>query len=399
MKLVFLSNYYNHHQAPCCEAWNRLTEGHLTFVATQPLSEERKQLGWGTEQPPPYLFAYDENNPQELTARIQDAEVVLLGNAPMALVQSRLEAGKLTFQYSERLFKHGCKRWKLPIQRMKYRKRYAKAKSMYLLSAGAYAAGDYHRLGVYRKKSYQWGYFPPVVEHDLPRLMDNKETTRLLWCGRLLDWKHPEQAVEVARRLRAEGREFRLDIIGTGPMEQELTAMIAKEHLSDVVQLLGAMPPEQVRRHMEQAGIYLFTSDFGEGWGAVVNEAMNSGCTLVASHAAGAVPCLVRHGHNGLIYESGQVDGLYRKVRWLLDHPDAQRRLGQNAYVTVTELWNADVAAQRLLALAQSVEKTGVCDLYTQGPCSPTVDLPNNWFEENGPADLQGLAACPDWMP
>jgi hypothetical protein len=37
------------------------------------------------------------------------------------------------------------------------------------------------------------------------------------------------------------------------------------------------MPPEEVRVHMEQSNIYLFTSDFGEGWGAVLNEAMNSG--------------------------------------------------------------------------------------------------------------------------
>lgn len=397
MELVFLSNYYNHHQAPCCEAWHRLTGGKLTFVATQPLSEERKQLGWGTELPPPFLHTLTEENREEWTGKIQDADVVLLGDAPLDLVQSRPVAGKRTFQYSERLYKHGCKRWKLPIQRLKYRKRYGKAKSMYLLSAGAYAAGDYHRLGVYRGKSYRWGYFPPVADYDLPRLMEGKQTAHLLWCGRLLDWKHPEQAVEVARRLRAEGRDFRLDIIGTGPMEAELAAMIAKENLSDAVHLLGAMAPEQVRAHMEQAGIYLFTSGFGEGWGAVVNEAMNSGCALVASHAAGAVPCLVEHGKNGLIYESGQVDGLYRKVCWLLDHPMEQRRLGEQAYRTIVELWNAEVAAKRLLELARSVETTGKCDLFSEGPCSPTVDLPNNWFKEKGDADLQGLAVCTDW--
>ena len=37
--------------------------------------------------------------------------------------------------------------------------------------------------------------------------------------------------------------------------------------------MLGSMTPEQVREHMEESILFLFTSDFGEGWGAVLNEA------------------------------------------------------------------------------------------------------------------------------
>ena len=36
-----------------------------------------------------------------------------------------------------------------------------------------------------------------------------------------------------------------------------------------------------------------------EGWGAVVNEAMNSGCAVVADHMIGAAPWLIRQGENG----------------------------------------------------------------------------------------------------
>ena len=83
--------------------------------------------------------------------------------------------------------------------------------------------------------------------------------------------------------------------------------------------MLGAMPPEEVRRHMEKADIYLFTSDFNEGWGAVLNESMNSGCAVVASHAIGSVPFLIKNGENGLIYENGNQLDLEKQVLRLLE--------------------------------------------------------------------------------
>ena len=49
---------------------------------------------------------------------------------------------------------------------------------------------------------------------------------------------------------------------------------------------------------MEKSEIFLFTSDKGEGWGAVLNESMNSACAVVASHAIGSVPFLLKDGEN-----------------------------------------------------------------------------------------------------
>jgi glycosyltransferase involved in cell wall biosynthesis len=142
------------------------------------------------------------------------------------------------------------------------------------------------------------------------------------------------------------------------------------------------MGPAEVRGHMEKAGVYLVTSDFNEGWGAVLNESMNSGCAVVASHAAGAVPFLMKHGENGLVYENGNAEDLYRKVKAVLLDPERQRELGRNAYRTVTELWNANTAAERFMIFAQEIEEKGYCDLFDDGPCSPAPIIKNNWFKE-----------------
>ena len=377
MKLTFLSNYYTHHQKPVCEEWDRLTGGNFTFVPTEAFSEERKNMGWASEEPP-FLRPYGE----QTAAEIENADAVIFGSAPLDLVRDRLEKGKTVFKCSERIFKKGYEPLKWLPRLYTYHRAYGKYKNLYLLSASAYVTADFAMHGVFRGKSYRWGYFPETKLYDTEKLLSEKDPARILWCGRFLDLKHPEAALAAAERLKADGISFGMDFIGTGDLQEDLMRKTEALGLTDRVRFLGAMSPEQVRAHMEKAGIYLFTSDFNEGWGAVLNESMNSACAVVASHATGATPFLLRHGENGLIYESGNTDDLYRKVKALLLRPEKQRKLGENAYRAITELWNAKVAAERFTVFAEEIIKKGRCDLFEDGPCSRAPVLKNNWFKE-----------------
>ena len=112
------------------------------------------------------------------------------------------------------------------------------------------------------------------------------------------------------------------------------------------------MTPEQVRKYMEDAQIFLFTSDRNEGWGAVLNEAMNSACAVVASHAIGATPFLIEHQKNGLIYRDGDRKDLYKNVKRLLDCPQQRMELSKQAYKTIVDEWNAENAAEKVLKLS-----------------------------------------------
>ena len=122
---------------------------------------------------------------------------------------------------------------------------------------------------------------------------------------------------------------------------------------------------------MERASIYLFTSDRQEGWGAVLNEAMNSGCAIIASHLAGSTPYLIQNGENGMIYHSGDLKALYQSLEILLENPGIQYELGLKAYETIINEWNAEVAAERLLSLSEYIlEGKEFNELFRSGPCS-----------------------------
>lgn len=353
MKIQFLSNYFTHHQKPLSDALSARAE--YTFWETVPMETERLSMGWGMGELPAYVRPVSED-PEGAARAILEADILIVGSAPQALLKPRIRAGKPILRYSERPLKKGLEPTKYLPRLLRWHRWNPHGKPIYMLCASAYTAGDYARFGLFRGRAYKFGYFPECRRYpSLPDLMQGKDRREILWCGRFLDWKHPDDAIEALRRLRAEGLDCHLTMIGTGEMESLLKERVRACGLENVVTLIGSMSPEAVRDRMEKTGIFLATSDRREGWGAVLNEAMNSGCAVVASRDAGSTPYLVQEGENGLTYHAEDVDGLCHAIRRLLCEPETQVRLGEAAYRTISEEWNAEVAAERLLTLGECI--------------------------------------------
>lgn len=336
------------------------------------MEQERKALGWGNDVRPAYVLrAYDPAQKRRCRQLIAQADAVIWGSCPYGMILPRLLRRRLTFSYSERLFKEGKSGFGFWGRAVKYGVFLrAPQKNHYLLCSSAYAAGDYGLLGQFRGRALRWGYFPQAVQYDLPALMGKKQPGSILWVGRMIGWKHPEYALETARRLKALGCAFTMELVGTGALEEGLRAQVESWGLREQVRLSGAVTPEQVRTKMERAAVFLITSDQNEGWGAVLNEAMNSGCAVVTCRATGAAPFLVEDGKNGFLYENDRIDILTERTRFLLEHPEKARELGENAYQTITQTWNSHCAARRLLELAQDLAAGRQPELPAEGPCS-----------------------------
>ncbi len=348
---VFISNYLNHHQIPFCDAMYKLLGGDFVFIQTEAMDQERVRMGWEKNLKAPYLKMYYEE-PDLCRELIASAAVALFGGSDEeSYIEPRLRSGEPVIRYSERLYKTG--QWKAVSPRglkKKYKDhtRYRK-RQIYLLCAGAYVPDDFHLVGAYPGKMLKWGYFPETRHYDVSELMEQKQAGRILWAARFLDWKHPELPLKTAAYLKEKGHAFHMDIVGGGDMEEKVRFLVETLHLQETVTLYGYCPPQQVRAMMERADIYLATSDRQEGWGAVVNEAMNSGCAVVGSSMMGAVPYLIRDGENGMIYRDGSPQELFSAAETLVKDRQLCRRLGQNAYRTIAEEWNAETAAKRLL--------------------------------------------------
>lgn len=380
MKITMISNYINHHQIPFSNALYEKIGDDYHFIQTEPMEEERIQMGWGVEaEKIPYVVFLEKQ--LELCKRlIADSDILLVGWMEREdLIVDRLKSNKLTIRISERLYREG--QWKAISPKgllRKYKEHTSHRKHpVYLLCAGAYVPSDFSIVKAYPGKMFRFGYFPefkPFTKEQLKQMhvwgeKKNQEEIQIVWAGRFIPLKHPEFAIRLAQNLKKQGYRFHLHMVGGGELESELKQNVKRKDLLNEITFYGFLKPAQVRKVMEKCHIHLFTSNYLEGWGAVVNEAMNSGCVEVANVEVGAAPFLIQHGKNGLVYQDGSYEDMEKQVCYLLEHPAEASQMGVEAYKTIANQWNADEAAKRLLDFYENW-KQGKQKLPKDGPFS-----------------------------
>ena len=85
MKITMISNYINHHQIPFSNALYQELGENYHFIQTEPMEEERIQMGWGVEaEKIPYVLFLDKQL-EECKKLINESDILLLpgGNPEM----------------------------------------------------------------------------------------------------------------------------------------------------------------------------------------------------------------------------------------------------------------------------------------------------------------------------
>lgn len=371
MVITFVSNYINHHQIPFCDAMSSLFEDvDFHFVQAMPMEEKRITMGWAVnpkDYPYVSLFYEDKKYCEDL---ILNSDVVIFGwteGITSELERRRLASGKLSFRVSERIYRGSRIKWLTPrglLKKYDEHIRYRK-KPVYLLCAGAYVSADFKLIHAYPRKMLKWGYYPDVKDRSF-KVSETDNKIRLCWAGRFIKLKHPEFAIELCKELEKFGYDYELKMIGDGYMRAELEKAVSDAGLSANVSFQGNLKPEEVTTHMKDSDIFLFTSNYLEGWGAVVNEAMQCGCAVVASKEAGSVPFLIKDGENGLTYKNGDCDEFKKKVLSLFQEKYKILQFAKNGYDTIEKVWNAKNA---------SMEFVRFCREYIDGAVPRPADI------------------------
>jgi glycosyltransferase involved in cell wall biosynthesis len=119
---------------------------------------------------------------------------------------------------------------------------------------------------------------------SLRRTHTAKRPVRVIFLGRLVPYKGPDMLIEAAAPLVARG-DLILDIIGDGPMMNELKELVARTGAGEGIKLRGWVEHSRVQERLAEADVFAFPSvrEFG---GAVALEAM----------AVGVVPIVLDYG-------------------------------------------------------------------------------------------------------
>ena len=189
----------------------------------------------------------------------------------------------------------------------------------------------------------RWKPLPPHARHP-------GTPARLIHVASLNLVKDQDTLLRAASRLRSNGVQFHLDIVGVDTLGGAVQARATSLGLSDHVTFHGAFTHEQLRPLMEKADLLLLTSRH-DAAPMVVREAAVAGVPTVGT-AVGIVDDWAPDAAAAVAV--GDDAGLARAVEMLLSDESRRMLLATNAHArAVAE--NADVTAERVLRLSREM--------------------------------------------
>ena len=145
--------------------------------------------------------------------------------------------------------------------------------------------------------------------------------------ARLVEKKGIDIAIRALATLKLNGLEFRYRVVGAGPMLGRLKRLRDQLGLSEHVEFLGALRPDQVDSELCAADVFLLPSLTGsdgdmEGIPVSLMEAMAAGVPVVSTFHSG-IPELIDHEISGLLAQENDPQDLAVVLRRSIEMNEA----------------------------------------------------------------------------
>ena len=344
-RFVLYTNTISPHQLPLAkELAARVGDDNFRYIYTEVADKDHGELGWALDVPDWCIHASDA----EADNWLESADTLLSGLRCFDLFERRAKKGLKNYYMTERWFKPPIGMLRLLHPRyFGYARRLCRLLTngaLIGLPIGIHAACDIARLcglmhgdlrclfrapeldferkpggkiwlkngGDDRKycldKMRMWGYFvePSQLTHSPT---PNSSTLKVLWVGRLLNWKRVDTIIKAVGELSRQ-RSISLDIYGIGPEEKRLKMLAAK--YGETIKFHPPVPIDEIRCLMRNHDVYVLASNAYEGWGAVVSEALEEGMMAIGAYEAGSTATLLP---NSNLFHSGDWKGLLKLLQ------------------------------------------------------------------------------------
>jgi glycosyltransferase involved in cell wall biosynthesis len=187
----------------------------------------------------------------------------------------------------------------------------------------------------------------PVGMENFPRTPPpHNEVPILLSVARFMRQKRLDDVITAAERIAGEDFDFRMRMVGEGPLENELKDSVRAKGLAAVVEFIPLVDQKRLGELYRQSDAVVLASE-GEGFGLVLVEAGLTGRPVIASRSGG-IADIIEDEYNGLMFDVGDVGALAACIKRILSDRSLREELGDNGYVRAMERFSTPVLVGRM---------------------------------------------------
>jgi len=187
-------------------------------------------------------------------------------------------------------------------------------------------------------------FAPPPVPFEGP--------STALFVGRLRYYK----GLDTLLHALVDVPEVSLNVVGTGPMQDEWEALARSLGVAGRVHFLGEIPDADLPAQYHAAHFFVLPANArAEAFGTVLLEAMASGLPCISTEVGSGTSWVVQDGVTGRVVPPQDPAALVAALRELLDDPDKRHAMGQAGRLRVETEFTQELMTQRVMEVYESL--------------------------------------------
>jgi len=146
------------------------------------------------------------------------------------------------------------------------------------------------------------------------------------------------------------GIDVELDLIGSGPQENELRAL--NDELGTSINFIGNLPNHSLPEYLNRSEVFILPSLF-EGHPKALIEAMGCGLPVIGTNVPG-IREIIEHGKNGYLCDTDTVS-IRTALKTVLSNLELQAEMGKNARELVLQNYSLEQVFEKELDAMERV--------------------------------------------
>lgn len=204
------------------------------------------------------------------------------------------------------------------------------------------------------KKTHFFYGFSCIDNQFFKPARPNTFTHKVIICvARLVPIKNIDTLLQAWSIVEKTGNNYRLAIVGDGPLQGSLASLKDDLHLS-TVDLLGVVNNDKLASFYNNADAFILPS-ISETWGLVVNEAMAAGLPVLLSNGINACHDLLQEGANGFSFSPLSVDEMAKAIMNFIATSEETKRSMSIKSLELVDLMSYEKMGHQLIEALETI--------------------------------------------